>query len=206
MIPYVGAVVPPLSEAALVVDITRPEVRDTYAGFKDRVKFQWTPENINTSVAPSWEQVAVLGRSEPFWIYANTGSKTISFDFRFAAQGWTHAKTSILNSIELEVNENVRFLESLAYPIRGSDGLSTEPAPCFLVIGSLIVSRVIMSGPATVTYEGPWEVESHFAYQASVNCEFTEVNQKPKEARDVLTGRADNRPPDMGTAWCVPAT
>lgn len=176
-----------VKNAVLVVDKTRREVARAYAGH-DRVEFVFWPEEITDSVSPNWESVDVLGRAEPFQIYANTGPRTISLEFTFFAQGSMTKGGSIPASIDLEVMRNVRFLRSLAYPLVGEDGLVRRPATCWLRLGELLTSRVILADAPEVTYSGPWEPDTVLPYQAQVSCTFTEVNKAPKNAADVLSG------------------
>lgn len=183
--PRQGDLVGPVG-AHLRVDPTRAEVLNAYSA-KNRVEFYWFPEEFGTSVQPNWEEQPILGRSEPFFIYANTGPRTMSLDFTFFAQG---LQTGIENAIDAEVLSNVRFIESLAYPVLRDDGVVTEPASCWLTIGKLYAQRVIMTGAPAVTYKGPWEPDSILPYQAAVSCEFTEVHTRPRHAADMLSGKS----------------
>lgn len=174
-----------VKNAVLIVDKTRREVANAYAGH-DRVEFTTWPEEIEDSVSPNWEQVDVLGRAEPYQIYANTGPRTISIEFMFFAQGSPTKGGSIPEAVDFEVMRNVRFLRSLAYPIIGQDGLIRRPATCWLHLGSLLTSRVILADAPGVTYAGPWEPDTLLPYQARVTCSFSEVNHTPKNAEIIL--------------------
>ena len=75
-----------LHDAVIAVDLSRPEVADAYGG-SDRLTFQFMPEEISDSVTPNWEQIDILGRSEPFQAYSNTSAREFSFDLEFYAVG-----------------------------------------------------------------------------------------------------------------------
>jgi hypothetical protein len=166
----------------LAVDPSTP-AGATYGG-NGKVHFTWFPDSFTTSAAPNWEGVQVLGRSEEFKIYANTGNREITVQFEFFAQG----PGDLDGAIEREVLQKVRFLESLAYPVEQGNGLVAEPAVCWLKLGGFLRSRVIMSGAPNVTYMGPWSVDSELPMHATVDCTFVEVNTIPKEAPDVVRG------------------
>ena len=179
---YLGSAAP-LDASLRVITAGRPEVTFAYANCK-QIQFTWLPEEFTETVTPNWEEVAILGRSEPFHIYANTGTKTIELDLTFMAQGG--AGDTVIQAIREEVLVNVRFLQSLAYPVRLENGLSSEPATCVLQIGSLIDEHVIMHGAPTVTFKGPWDVATLLPYQASVSCSFAVINHHPQSAGDIV--------------------
>lgn len=182
-----------LLHAVLVVDRVRPEVWRTYQ-HQDRVHFRFTQEEISLSGAtPNWQEVEVLGRSEPFQLYASTGAEQFNIEFWFFAQG-DHPNDTIPQAIDREVLRNVRFLQSLKFPIYKASGMSTPPATCWLIVGNLIRARVICQS-AEPTYMEPWEPSSYLPYQAKVNCVFAEVNVHPKEASDVLHPAATHAVP-----------
>ena len=169
------------SNSYLYVDKSTP-AGSQYPG-EARVYFTWFPDSFNTTVTPNWEDVQVLGRSEGFKIYANTSNKEVSVQFEFFAQEAGNPD----DVVEREVLSNVRFLESLAYPVELGNGLVAEPAVCTLKLGSFLKSRVIMTGPPSVAYMGPYTVGSELPMHATVDCTFTEVNEIPKQVSNVLS-------------------
>ena len=177
----------PIKNAWLAVDMSRPEAANAYQEM-NQIHFTYWPEEITDSVAPNWEQVEVLGRAEPYHIYANTGARTIPVEFTFFAQGSFTRFENISGAIEQEVLSKVRFLRSLAYPLLGSDGLIRRPATCRLKLGGIADIRVIMADAPEVTYSGPWEPDDVLPYQAQVSCTFTEVRKHPENAEEVLNG------------------
>ena len=195
-------------DAWLAVDKSRPEVRNAYDGY-DRLQFQWFPEEISDSVQPNWEAVDVLGRSEPFQNYSNTSAREFTLDLEFYATGIGKVSPLIMaggilsefgvesvdenefmspmfDSIDLQVLQKIRFIQSLAYPIKTTAGYVSAPAECFLVIGKWLNARVIMTGAADITFSGPWDVETIRPYHALVSLTLTEVNMQPKDAASVL--------------------
>jgi hypothetical protein len=170
-------------DAWLAVDKSREEVRQAYAG-KDRIFFQFWVEDFSTSVQANWDTVEVIGRSHPYHIYGSTGAKEIDIKFQFFAEG--NRTASIRQAIDDEVMSNIRFLESLAYPIRTFEGLVSRPATCILKIGDIITERVILEGGANPTYMGPWLDQPLLPYQAEMDCTFVTVPLHGHTASGVL--------------------
>jgi hypothetical protein len=173
--------------AFVVVDTaTRTEVQATYQDI-DRVNFQYTMEEFGPSgEEANWEEVPIIGRSEPFQNYANTAARSWQITFEFYAQG-LHTE-NLVQAINDEVMRPVHFLESLKFPVRKGNGMVADPATCFLIIGNLVRERVICIS-AEPRYKEPFEPTTFLPMYAQVECEFRVVNQYPREAYDVLTNK-----------------
>lgn len=175
-------------QAFVVVDTaSRVEVEATYRDI-DRVNFMYTMEEFGPSgEEANWEEVPIIGRSEPFQNYANTSARSWSLTFEFYAQG-VNPNTNLTQAIEDEVLKPVHFLESLKFPIRKGNGMVADPATCFLIIGNLVRERVICIS-AEPKYMEPFEPVTFLPMRAQVDCEFKVVNQYPREAHNVLSNK-----------------
>lgn len=184
--PDASAIVGPLHLIELKVEESAPGAEQAYAGMR-RVQFTWLPEEWSETVGANWNETEILGRSEPYQVYASTSAKTVNIDFTFFAQG-TIAGQLIDDAIEAEILSNVRFLESLVYPVVDDTGFVIGPAPCILTLGQFWTNRVIATDVNT-TYRLPVDPETHNPMYAEVSMSFKVVNRVPKSAADVLAGQ-----------------
>jgi len=168
-----------ITEAHLILDFAYPK-RSVFA--RDRLNFTFLPEEISEDASPNWDEIAVIGRSEPYQGYNSTSANEISFDLNFVAQ----------NNTEEDVKKKVDWIKSLKYPVY-VEGIAYSPPTLMFVFGKLFTRRVIVSS-ASVTWMKPWEILETgsltlLPMMARVSLSLKEVNTRPKSAQDVEAGR-----------------
>lgn len=117
------------------------------------VTFTYMPAEFSESKSAEWQNVNVLGRSEPIVSYAWSGPRIFNLTLFFIAWGE--------RNIETEVLEPVRLIRSWVYPFYSSQQrtgnatrLATPPYVLF-VLGSWLRQRCIVLN-VNVTYRAPW--------------------------------------------------
>ena len=108
--------------------------------------FQSMPQEIGDTSTPNWNDVQILGRSEPIRVYANTSARTFTFPLQFHA--FSDAREDVVNK--------VNFLRALQFP-RYVRNVALNPPVFFLVIGDWLNERLICKS-ADVAWRGPWQI------------------------------------------------
>lgn len=148
---------------------------------RQRVEFQMFPQEIAETKAADWSNVAIIGRAEPYKVYASSGPRSFTFVLDFFAsveQGDDGDPSQVLRSLD--------FLRSLVYPQVTDDVVDTPPV-CFLVIGSTINARVVATN-YNITYQSPWEIPDFLPHRASCSITLEEVSLVPLTSSEVRSG------------------
>lgn len=154
---------------------------------RSKLIFEYIPTEISDSKSASYDDVAIVGRSEPFVGYSSSESRTITFDIEFIVSKFQNDATSSAETAYDQLMEKVRWCRSLAYPDYHTQSFVTPPHPCLLKVGKLLSVRVIVES-VEVTYKGPWN-EDLLPYSVSVSMPFRVVNTTPFGLGDVRAGR-----------------
>lgn len=122
-------------------------------GPKPRLNFQLMPDSISDYKTANWGDINVIGRAEPYRVYANSTPRTFAFSLKFIAST-SQGDAGVI----AEVKNKVHFLQSLVYPTENA-GIVDHPPVIFLIIGDFISSRCIAKTYNT-RWSGPWETVS----------------------------------------------
>ena len=152
----------------------------------ERLEFQVFPEELSETKAADWPSVPIIGRAEPYKVYASSGSRLFTFTLGFFA-----SVDEADQGTEEGVMSSVRFLRSLVYPDE-IQGVVTPPPLCRLIVGDTINSRVITTN-VIITYKGPWGLapqsgELTLPHRAEATVSFEEVNTVPPTSSQVRAG------------------
>lgn len=150
----------------------------------DSLPFQFLGEaQFTDSVKAEWKDQAVLGRSENYVVYAQTGNREISISLLFQAT----------EDPGPDVLDKANWIRALAYPVY--NGLILIPPPTvFLIFGRMFPSvRGIVMNP-TIKWMEPFQVDPQHpessllvAYQAQVDFTLKVVNTRPMTFVEVST-------------------
>lgn len=117
------------------------------------VRFQLWPDSIEDSKSVNWTDIGVIGRSEPIQAYHSSSAQKFAFTLMFvaSADGSDGGTTD-------EMIAKVDFLKSLTYPRKVKAGYTTHPPTVWLVVGTLLNCRCVVS-EVSATWTGPWEID-----------------------------------------------
>lgn len=126
------------------------------------------PDSVSDSTDVSYNTSSILGRSEPYSTYNNSGPRTISFTFNMHRE---------MTGNEAEIEQIVRYIESAVYPNYNSN---VAPIRVQVYIGKTIYISGIMTSETT-DWSGP--IDDTDKYNL-VNVSFTiqETTGNPKSA------------------------
>lgn len=129
---------------------------------------------IQETAGVNYAPIEVLGRTEKFMNYVGTDNREIQLNVNFRAQGVSGA--TLRETLDTEVVQPAKWLDSLKYPLLGDDELSHAPPPCILIMGDLLLMRVIAT-EVSITWVAPFDTETMLPYGADVACTFTAVHR-----------------------------
>ena len=136
---------------------------------RDRSKlvFEQMPFSFAEAKNANYADIGILGRSEPIKGYANSGPRQFNLNLKFVAE----------TSIELQVQEKVRWVRSLVYPDYSASFIRTPP-PVVFTVGTWMSSRCVAIS-YNVVRSAPWDrfpVETVMPYVAEVDLILHEAN------------------------------
>lgn len=126
------------------------------------------PDSVSDSTDVSYNTSSILGRSEPYTTYNNSGPRSINFTFNMHRE---------MTGNEAEIEKIVRYIESAVYPNYNSN---VAPIKVQVYIGKTIYISGIMTSETT-DWSGP--IDDTDKYNL-VNVSFTvqETTGNPKSA------------------------
>jgi len=134
------------------------------------IRFQMWPDSIDDAKSVNWNNIDVIGRSEPLVVYHSSGPRELAFTLFFSAS--VDEKDEIGTA---KVQEKVNFIKSLSYPVRAKEtGFSTSPPLILLIVGDLIYTRCILKS-YNVAWAGAWE----FDYISQLRTNFSGFAGRP---------------------------
>lgn len=129
------------------------------------------PDGVTDVTNVDYTSQNVLGRSEPFQAYNNSGPRSIQFSFRMHRE-----MTGNISQIE----EIVRCIESSVYPNYNANSSSVAAVKTSVRIGNVIYISGIVTSQST-SWEGPIGPD-HKYNMVTVSFTVTEVTGSPKTA------------------------
>lgn len=126
-------------------------------------------DEITESAAVNYSETEIIGRAESFLTYQGTANREITLPLGFRAQG--RGGVDLKTSIEHEVMQPARWLDSLKYPFIDIQGISHAPPPLILTIGELLTMRCVLSA-ADIVWLAPFDPGSHLPLAATVAATF----------------------------------
>jgi hypothetical protein len=149
---------------------------------QSRLLFQTLPEQVIETKQANYSSIPIVGRSEPYRVYAGNSPRVFNFDLMFAAS---------INQFEDKMTtsrvmvERIRWLQSNLYPQRTREyGMVTHPPVLNFSMAHLHRVRCILTR-CTVTWLQPWDL---FRYERKVmsnedEAETNRTNAKEHEER-----------------------
>jgi hypothetical protein len=131
-------------------------------------------DGITEECAANYATTDIIGRAEAFKTYIGTGNRQVSLLIKFFAQGLGVNAGNYYAALQQEVQQPVRWLDSLKFPFTDSSGVSHGPPPCILMIGQLLFLRVIIE-QATIRWMPGWDTNTMLAHAAEVQLQMTAV-------------------------------
>ena len=93
----------------------------------EQLVFSFNPESINDDKSVSYAVIKIAGRSNPFVQWSSSDERKVSFELKFYR----------LTKDDQEVNQKVKWLESLQYPEHDAEGyLVAAPHRVLFIFGS----------------------------------------------------------------------
>jgi len=132
----------PVTNAMLIDSIQRRSITFTYM-----------PQEFSESKLADWQNVNILGRSEPIVSYAWSGPRMFNLTLLFIAHGE--------QDIETEVLSPVRLIRSWVYPLYSSQqrtGTATRiatPPYVLFIVGTWLRQRCVLRS-YDIAYRAPW--------------------------------------------------
>jgi hypothetical protein len=149
---------------------------------RQRLEFQMFPEEITDTKNAEWAAVPIIGRAEPYRVYASSGPRSISLTLHFFA-----STDQDDTGVPDDVLQAVAFLRSLVYPdLR--DGIVIPPPVVLLIIGRTFDLRGIVES-YSATYREPWELPDIVPHRAEVQLTIAEVNLIPPTSTQIRSER-----------------
>lgn len=139
------------------------------------------PEQLNDGVSANYAKEEILGRSEPYVIYTNTGEREIDFTFKMHREMLQPLGTTSEKSAE-EIESIVRVLESAVYP--DYDG-TVSAVRTIVKVGKSIYIEGVMVKEAT-TWSGPIGPDLKYN-QVEVSFTILETTGKAKSRKQILS-------------------
>lgn len=152
---------------AFLIDLDNPSIG---------VEFQGLPDDWSLEKGANWEDITILGRSEPVKSYGSSGARTFSLTLFFR----------VTSDPEVDLLPQVRFLEAVNYA-NYDQGVDRPPVLLF-GWGSWISTRVV-SKITSQKFMGPWTLRDLYPTAAEVTLSLEETNVKPFGYTEVRLGR-----------------
>lgn len=145
------------------------------------------PDNINDSQSASFNSTNALGRSAPIMTYSNSGSRTISFDFKLHRDMMDDINTGVSNAELLDgedyIDSLVRALRSIALPKYNLSNKYVEPPMVAVRLCDEIFIKGVVNGNISVSYGNPILENNRYA-RVGVSFAITETD--PQSAQSVF--------------------
>lgn len=159
------------------------------------------PSQSNTLVdtmAVSFSQESLLGRSAPIYSYGGSGPRQISFNFKFHREmmkqinyGISNIPDGILDRdgfVQNEENDDyvdtiIKYLQGAALPEYQTSGKVVNPPLVSVRMGRDLFIKGVVNGTVSVTYELPILKDGRYAV---VSVAFTVYEIDPFSASDVM--------------------
>ena len=132
------------------------------------------PEEVSDTTTVNYTSQNVLGRSEPYQAYNNSGPRTITFSFKMHRE---------MTGNVAEIENIVRYVESAVYPNYNEDNSSVAAVKASVKIGNTIYIEGIMSNEVT-NWSGPIGPDKKYNV-VNISFTITEVTGNPKTSKYV---------------------
>ena len=132
------------------------------------------PEEVSDTTTVNYTSQNVLGRSEPYQAYNNSGPRTITFSFKMHRE---------MTGNVAEIENIVRYVESAVYPNYNEDNSSVAAVNASVKIGNTIYIEGIMSNEVT-NWSGPIGPDKKYNV-VNISFTITEVTGNPKTSKYV---------------------
>lgn len=144
-------------------------------------KFMAIPEEgWSEDKSVTWVDTSIIGRSSPLKGYQD--SRPSRINLTIPLHSWVEQSDSTTPE---DVKKAADFLYSLAYP--DYSGGIKPPHKCLIMMGKQRKIKAVMSS-CSIKYTPPFDLDTGLAYNATVTCTFEEVDDIPKDYRDVRNG------------------
>jgi len=137
----------------------------------DRIKFDYIPGEITESIQANWEEVTIIGRSNPILTWGSTGARQVSLQLTFFADGND-------GGVRKEVFQKIRFLQSFQFPEYASNNVFA-PHRVHLILGTFINIVGIMEA-SEVTWKAPYELDTKLPLMAEIPLTIKETDLDPR--------------------------
>lgn len=162
-----------------LVDIESPE---------DRIEFVCF-ESFSEDVSINYSAETIIGRSSPYQGYSDTGPRTFSLNLKICASiNYGEVHTFRGKSDYDYVAAVVDWLRSLVYPDYERYPGNISPHRVLFCFGSYIKSVCIVTS-LSVSYPGPFDVDTWKPQVAEVDLGLTEVVKIPYSCYEVRAGK-----------------
>jgi hypothetical protein len=175
------AVVPPLTALLnLYIDPTWKYATDwgnaaqPIGGNFNNFTFPDLEDGLTEESTANYATTDIVGRAEAFKTFVGTSNRQVGLLIKFFAQGLGVNAGNYYAALQKEVQQPVRWLDSLKFPFTDSSGVSHGPPPCILMIGQLLFMRVIIE-QATIKWMPGWDTNTMLAHAAEVQLQMTAV-------------------------------
>jgi hypothetical protein len=124
---------------------------------QNRLLFSFLPrEGIRDQKSANWQQIEVLGRSEPYRSWSASSVRTIGFQLEFYAT----------DRVYEDVQQRVDWLRSLVYPDtetfdRFPSSVNVAPPAILLNVGGLYRNVRCIVKDVSVNWRSPWGSDTH---------------------------------------------
>ncbi len=132
------------------------------------MRFQMMPEVTDTK-SVNWNFIEIIGRSHPILGYSSSAPRTLAFNLMFVAHPSHEDGTTAI-----QVRDNLRFLQSLAYP--DYSGGVKPPHRVLINLGAQ-TKMVGVIQDVSIIYKDFWINNLPVVAEAAVTA--IEANQKP---------------------------
>lgn len=153
-----------------------------------KMEFQMMPE-ISDSKSVNWNHINIIGRSHPILGYDSSAPRMITLNLQFfATVGGGGGGGAVGDPMTIhQVKDNLRFLQSLAYPDYSGD--VKPPHKCLIKIGNN-TKMVGVCQDVTVSYKGPWDIG--LCMMGEANITFIEAHNFPIDYAIIRGGGSGN--------------
>ena len=143
----------------------------------DTLHFDHIPNQVTTQKAANWNDVEILGRSEPLKGYSGSSAKAISLALQFSAS-YDQDDEGTYEKLETRLN----FLDSLVYP--EYEEHTIPPSRVLLSFGDWL-KQVSIVRDISIQRNAPWDTQTVFPTTAEVTMTIEEANNNPFSRSDI---------------------
>lgn len=147
------------------------------------------PDNMTDSTTANFQSNNPLGRSAPIYSYANSGPRTISFQFqlhREMLEQVNHNNPSNIFPGDDYVDRLVKEIQAAALPNYASSEKMVDPPLVACRIGNEVYIKGVIQGAVTVSYSGPILSGKYDDKYALCNVGFQISEVDPYDAQTVM--------------------